>query len=84
MAEKFPIMGDKQISSIPWALIAPHEKRAMDNHGQQTLKRLAERGGLSTCEACAVLENRPWHKMPNDGARHDLLEAVARFETNTQ
>lgn len=40
---------------IPWELIAPHEAQAVKNHGGQTLQRLAERGGLSPCEAlCAI------------------------------
>ena len=43
--------------SIPWAMIAPHERQALRNH-DQTLKRLAERGGLSPREAVCVLEGR--------------------------
>jgi hypothetical protein len=58
--QMFPIMGGP---SVPWSLIAPYEHQAQKNH-RQTLKRLAERGGLSICEAMAVMssaryENRP-------------------------
>jgi hypothetical protein len=64
--EFFPIMGEKvctrSIVTLPWALIAPHEAQAKVNHSQ-TLKRLAERGGLAPCEAVAVLEDRPWVPM---------------------
>lgn len=35
------------------------EKQAKINHGQ-TLERLAERGGLSACEALAIAEKRKW------------------------
>lgn len=48
--------------AIPWAVIAPHAAQARNNH-DQTLERLAERGGLSTCEMVAVLEDREWRPM---------------------
>jgi hypothetical protein len=54
---RFPILGGE---SIPWAAIAPFESQARANHGQ-TLERLAERGGLSECEAVCVLECVKWH-----------------------
>lgn len=38
------------------------EERAQKNHSQ-TLSRLRERGGLSYCEALAVLEDRRWRGM---------------------
>lgn len=44
--------------SIPWAMIAPHEGRALRNHGGQSLERLAERGGLDPIEIRATLEER--------------------------
>jgi hypothetical protein len=73
-----PIEGRKKVKneplSIPWELIAPHEAQAQRNHSQ-TLKRLAERGGLSACEAVAVLEDRPWEKMDPQAAA-DRLRAL--------
>jgi hypothetical protein len=45
--------------TVPWAFMAPHAERAMKNH-DQTLERLAERGGLSPSEMVCVLENRGW------------------------
>lgn len=39
-----------------------NEEWAQRNH-DQSLKRLAERGGLSPCEALANIERRPWHRM---------------------
>ncbi|MVA47754.1 hypothetical protein GOZ83_22090 [Agrobacterium vitis] len=55
----FPILNDPIIKSIPWALIRPHEKQAQTNHSQ-TLRRLAERGGLAICEAYYILSDRPY------------------------
>lgn len=49
---------------IPWGLIAPHEEQARKNHGQ-SLERLAQRHGLSFCEAVAIIEDRPWRRMDN-------------------
>ena len=77
MAERmFPIMDGP---AIPWRLIAPHERQAQRTHSQ-TLERLAERGGLSPCEAMAVLEDREWCRMVPTEARAQLaalLEADA-------
>lgn len=69
----FPILASKE--SIPWEVIAPHEKQAMENHGQ-TIKRLAERGGLDWTEALAVLEDRRYTKMNADNAKRIVLLIV--------
>jgi hypothetical protein len=53
----FPIMDGHQVHCIPWDIIARCEKRAIRNH-DQTLKRLAERGGLCAAEALLVLTDR--------------------------
>ncbi len=45
--------------SIPWALIEPYAQQAMRNH-DQTLERLAERGGLCVQEIAWLLENTSW------------------------
>lgn len=58
-ARQFPIMGSKSIRSIPWAMIAPHEERALRNHSQ-SLEVLARRGGLSAYEANLVLDDEKW------------------------
>ena len=72
---RFPI---QQGASIPWAMIAPHEMQAIQNHGGQTLARLAERGGLSPCEALAVLDDRAWLWM--DDARDELERRRSEYE----
>ena len=56
MSKRFPIMDGP---SIPWEMLAPFERRAMGNH-DQTLGRLAERGGLSCEEVMAVLLDQRW------------------------
>lgn len=58
---------------VPWSLLEAHEKQALRNH-DQSLQRLAERGGLSPCEMVAVIEDRQWHRMPNAEA----LAAISR------
>jgi hypothetical protein len=73
----FPIM-DPNGEPIPWALLAQHEDQAVANHGQ-SLAVLARRGGLSWCEALAVLEDRPWRKMHAHVARPLVLSRVERF-----
>ncbi len=50
---RFPIMNGP---SIPWSAIAAFDKQAQDNHGGQDLEKLAKRGGLSVCEAIAIMK----------------------------
>ncbi len=40
--------------SVPWSIFENKEERCRINHGQ-TLKRIAERGGLSCAEAFAII-----------------------------
>lgn len=44
-------------SAIPWGLLGPSEERQAQHNHSQTLKRLAERGGLSPRELYAVLRH---------------------------
>lgn len=57
--EVMPIMKGVFLKTIPWALIAPHERQAQSNHSQ-TLERLAQRGGLCPNEATRIIQDRPW------------------------
>lgn len=68
--------------SIPWDMLTPHEKQALDNHCGQTLKRLAERGGFAACEAIAVLEDRRWTPMDPEKATEILKQKVEKYLTN--
>jgi hypothetical protein len=71
------------IRSIPWSVIEPHDAQARHNHGGQTLARLAERGGLSACEAVAVLEDREWHSMPIAESESVLRSLIGIGEQET-
>lgn len=64
--------------SVPWALLAPHEKQAWLSHNQ-SLSRLAERGGLAPCEMVAVIEDRKWSRMDDAKAIATLKDYVAAF-----
>lgn len=57
MSGDMPIMKSKYLSSMPMAML--NDAQAMKNHGQ-SLKRLAERGGLSSSEALAIMDGRRW------------------------
>lgn len=89
MSRDFPILRDpKERSagappSIPWAMIAPHERQAWSNHGQ-SLERLAERGGLGTWEAIAVLEGKRWREVPVEGSIDRLKAKVAEWRASLQ
>ena len=78
----FPIMhGRNSLSGprgIPWALIAPQEAQAKENHGQ-SLERLASRGGLSPAEAVAVLEGHGYRGVGEAEAVQRLDELVERW-----
>lgn len=73
--DRFPIMLDYSHGKwyLPMSLFRPHEEQARRNH-DQTLDRLRERGGLSPCEALAVLEDRPWRRIDRD--RNDVTAMV--------
>jgi hypothetical protein len=48
-------------------------EQAKRNHAQ-TLRRLAERGGVSPCEAVALAEGRRWKPMEEEKALEALVE----------
>lgn len=79
MRTRMPIMGSTLLSEIPFAMLVPHEKQALQNHGQ-TLNRLAERGGLDHSEAIDILEGRKWnttkHCLENE---HYLINKVREW-----
>ena len=79
----FPILQDPQIKCIPWAVLATHEKQALTNHSQ-TFERLAQRGGLSPAEACAIIADITWSEIRKDVTpaywRMLLMHRVWEFE----
>lgn len=62
---------------VPWSVIIPHEQQAMDNHGRQTLKRLAERGGLSPLEMAAVLQDKTYREA-REMTVEEAVEVIVR------
>ena len=75
---KFPILGSEPKEYIPLDIVKLHEKQAIRNHSQ-TLKRLAERGGLGWIEVLCVLEDREYDfhtKLTEMSARTKVLEIV--------
>ena len=71
----FPIKHDAMLTAIPWEAIQPHAAQALVNH-RESLETLAERGGLTPCEALAVIEGRPWERMGFTEARMRLTDYV--------
>lgn len=47
------------LKSVPYDFVLEHEKQMMENHGGQTVQRMAERGGLSARELVLVISNQP-------------------------
>ena len=56
---RFPIMGGP---SVPWRMIEPYAAQAKANH-DQTLERLAQRGGLDPCELYCIVHGTAWWKV---------------------
>lgn len=65
--------------SIPWSVIEPHAAQAQRNH-DQTLERLAQRGGLDPRELLAVLNDRHWRDYigPSFAEAADQLQQLLR------
>ena len=60
-----PILSRERLSGFPVSIEIPVscESQARQNHGNQSLSRLRERGGLSPDEAVAIMEMREWRPM---------------------
>ena len=81
--ETMPIMGGVLLRAIPWALLSAHEEQAQHNHSQ-TLNRLAERGGLGSSAAWAIINDRPWQRWNELSCERALMRrvlALAKLET---
>lgn len=80
---KYSIIGTNPQEYIQWDVLLPHEPQAMRNHGGQTLKRLAERGGLSWQEVFAVINDKTWTQIQIPStleAKKSVLEYVSAWE----
>ena len=78
MDKEFPILKSNG-ATIPWESIAPHEEQALRNHGQ-SLEKLASRGGLSWCEALAVLRDSKFIAMPEEEAKEKVWALLPNEE----
>lgn len=65
--------------SVPWKLVEPHAAQAWDNH-EQTLERLAERGGLDPCELWCVVHGKHWRDRPSEADAVAWLEGALAGE----
>jgi hypothetical protein len=76
IVKKFPI---QEGPSVPWEFMAPHESQCQKNHGQ-SLKRIAERGGLGASEAWAVVNGIRYYEIKDEHAQKwfELAERVNR------
>jgi len=74
----FPVMAGRWLTAVPWAYVAEHAPQAMQNHAQ-SLEHLAQRGGLQASELLAVLEDRPWYKLPQYPAECRLMALVIHW-----
>jgi len=64
---------------IPWEVISPYEEQAQKNHSQ-SLKRLAERGGLGIQEMYHVMTGQKLYPLVTfDIAFPFVLNAVAKY-----
>lgn len=66
---------------IPWGLIATHDAQAKKNHAGQDLSKLASRGGLSACEAIAIIQDRDWTAMDDQLAHKQLAKMISDYDT---
>lgn len=79
--KRFPVLGGGM--TVPWQMLEPHEPQALANHSNQTLSRLAERGGLGWAELLCVLESRRWRcgsELTDEQAKPLVLARVAEYE----
>jgi hypothetical protein len=82
-ARRFPELCGTGPRSVPWSMVEPFELQAQDNH-QQSLQRLAERGGLSPAELMAVLRGEQWHKrqfLTDEDAAVELARLTKEHES---
>ena len=78
-----PIIGSKLLDQIPFAMLIPHEDRAVLTHGQ-SLERLAGRGGLSPQEALAILDNVRQTPASLASCEFELINKVRDWRAGTK
>ena len=73
----FPVLGCPAVS-VPWWLVARHERQAVKNHGQH-LETLVRLGGLAPYELLDVLNGMPGGTHPSDTDPGVLEQLVDRL-----
>ncbi|KKK62125.1 hypothetical protein LCGC14_3007460 [marine sediment metagenome] len=57
---------------LPMEFFKPHDDQAKQNHCDQSLERLNERGGIGADEAIAILSGEPYKPIKPNEAMHTL------------
>lgn len=78
-----PIIGGVLLDQIPFAMLIPHEDRAVLTHGQ-SLEKLASRGGLSPQEALAILDNVRQTPASLASCEFELINKVRDWRAGTK
>lgn len=79
MAKRFPLLGGG--GSVPWALAAEAYKHYGKRHGDQSLERLAERGGFALQElACHLEGHDPGRAMQHEACVNKLVHRLTGDE----
>jgi hypothetical protein len=64
---------------VPIHVVVEHERQANINH-QQSVSRLAQRGGLTIVELSAVLNDEKWHPLSDVEAIASILKHIKQKE----
>lgn len=67
------------VVGIPMKMIEQHEDWCERNHSQR-VATLRNRGGLTACEAVAVLQGRKWHAMREAEAHANLYSLLMSYQ----
>lgn len=81
-----PIQDNELPGPFVWAPTPEDRAQALKNHNQ-TLERLAQRGGMSWCEMAAIMLHKPWRKMGQEYAKavcRDVLIVRARVAADQE
>jgi hypothetical protein len=61
-------------------MIESHDEQAKSNHCGQDLAVLQSRGGVSPCEALAILDDKAWSKLDQNAAYDELSKRITDYE----
>jgi hypothetical protein len=81
-----PIQDRELPGPFVWVPTEADRRQALSNHNQ-TLERLAQRGGMSWCEMAAIVLNKEWRAFKQDYAKavcRDVLKNRVAFGVNVR